>query len=83
MSNELSRQATWEFEQSKERKLERQIAACTITAPTDGYVGYMRELVEGVAVQRGEWLFYMMSPERHQEVIERGGVMDGGVRGVK
>jgi multidrug efflux pump subunit AcrA (membrane-fusion protein) len=37
-SEELAKQATWELEKSKERKLERQIAACTIIAPIDGTV---------------------------------------------
>jgi hypothetical protein len=36
--NELSREATWEFEKVKEEKLKKQIAACRMTAPIDGYV---------------------------------------------
>jgi hypothetical protein len=40
-SNELSKEATWELEKGKEVKLEKQIAACTITAPIDGTVVYV------------------------------------------
>ena len=39
-STELSKEATWELEKSKEKKLERQIAACTIKAPIDGTLVY-------------------------------------------
>ena len=35
-SDELAREATWELEKSKEDKLERQIANCTLIAPSDG-----------------------------------------------
>jgi hypothetical protein len=37
-SNELMKGATWELEKNKEANLERQIAACTIHAPTDGVI---------------------------------------------
>ena len=36
----LAKRNRWQLEQSKAKKLERQIAACTITAPTDGIVVY-------------------------------------------
>jgi hypothetical protein len=39
-SDELSRMATVELEESKEKKLERQIAACRLVAPIDGTVVY-------------------------------------------
>jgi len=41
-SDELAKQATWELQTSKERKLERQIARCTIVAPRDGTLVYGR-----------------------------------------
>ena len=37
-SNELAKGATWELETSKEKMLEKQIAACTLVAPVDGTV---------------------------------------------
>jgi HlyD family secretion protein len=43
-SDELARQATWELEKSKEVKLERQIASCTLVAPIDGTIVYPRYL---------------------------------------
>jgi len=39
-SHELAKKATWELELSKGKKLERQIAYCTIKAPADGVVVY-------------------------------------------
>jgi RNA polymerase sigma factor (sigma-70 family) len=39
-SDELAKEAVWELEKSKEQKLERAIAACTIVAPIDGTVVY-------------------------------------------
>ena len=39
-SDELAKKATWELETSKEKKLERQIASCTIVAPRDGILIY-------------------------------------------
>ncbi len=39
-STELAKKATWELEKSKEKKLERQIAACTFKAPIDGTLVY-------------------------------------------
>jgi RND family efflux transporter MFP subunit len=38
LSDELAKQATWELENSKEDKLERQIVNCTLWAPADGCV---------------------------------------------
>jgi len=40
-STELAKKATWELETGKEKKLERQIAACTIVAPRDGTLVYV------------------------------------------
>jgi HlyD family secretion protein len=42
-SDELAKKATWELEVSKERKLERQIKACKILAPSDGLVVYAND----------------------------------------
>jgi len=42
-SDELAKKATWELETSKEKKLERQIAACEIRAPSDGLVVYAND----------------------------------------
>ena len=42
-SDELAKKSAWELEMSKERKLERQIAACEIKAPSDGYVVYAND----------------------------------------
>jgi multidrug efflux pump subunit AcrA (membrane-fusion protein) len=42
-SDELAKKATWELETSKERKLERQIAACEIKAAGDGLVVYAND----------------------------------------
>ena len=40
---ELAKQATWHFEMSKEKKLERQILACEIKAPADGTIVYAND----------------------------------------
>jgi len=62
-STELAKQATWELEKSKERKLERQIAACTIKAPIDGTLVYANPpgrwlaIEEGATVRERELLF--------------------------
>ena len=42
-SDELAKKATWELEVSKEKKLDRQIAACEIKAPADGLVVYAND----------------------------------------
>jgi HlyD family secretion protein len=42
-SDELAKQATWDLEKTKEQKLERQIAACTLKAPIDGLVVYFND----------------------------------------
>jgi HlyD family secretion protein len=46
-SDELAKQATWELEKSKEAKLEKQIAACTLKAPIDGLVVYANDPQRG------------------------------------
>jgi RND family efflux transporter MFP subunit len=42
-SDELAKKATFELETSKEKKLERQIKACKILAPSDGLVVYAND----------------------------------------
>jgi RND family efflux transporter MFP subunit len=42
-SDELAKQATHELEKSKEDKLEKQIANCTLVAPIDGLVVYAND----------------------------------------
>ncbi len=42
-SDELAKQATWELEKGKEKKLETQIAACTLVAPINGLVVYAND----------------------------------------
>jgi len=42
-SDELAKKATWDLETSKEKKLEKQIAACEIKAPSDGLVVYAND----------------------------------------
>ncbi len=42
-SDELAKKATWSLENTKEKKLEKQIAACMILAPSDGLVVYAND----------------------------------------
>ncbi len=42
-ADELSKQSSWELEKIKEAKLERQIKACILKAPTDGIVVYAND----------------------------------------
>ncbi len=53
-SDELAKQATWELEKGKELKLERQIAACTLTAPGTGLVVYANDPRRGFGSTRPE-----------------------------
>ena len=46
-AEELAKRATWDLEKSKEAKLERQIAACTLKAPGAGLVVYANDPVRG------------------------------------
>ncbi len=64
-STELAKKATWELEKSKEKKLERQIAACSIRAPIDGTVVYHanspgRTIEEGATVRERQLLFQIV-----------------------
>jgi len=66
-ADELSKQSTFELERTKEAKLERQIAACTLKAPGDGIVVYANEqgrmgqnsvqVEEGAAVRERQKIF--------------------------
>lgn len=42
-SDELAKQATWDLEKTKEKKLKTQIENCIITAPSDGLVVYAND----------------------------------------
>ena len=54
-SDELAKKAIWELEAGKEKKLERQISACTVVAPGDGSV---RQFVAvGTLVRQRQLLF--------------------------
>ncbi len=53
-SDELAKQATWELEKSKEAKLERQIAACTLRAQRDGLIVYANDWGRGFGGTRPE-----------------------------
>ena len=69
-SNELAKQALWELEKSKVKKLERQIAACEIRAPRDGILVYAyanppvgHPLIElGATVRERQSLFQIFTP---------------------
>lgn len=61
-SNELAKKASWALEVSKEKKLERQIANCTIVAPRDGTLVYAPRIEEGAAVRERQILFNIVPP---------------------
>jgi HlyD family secretion protein len=52
-STERAKKATWELEMGKERKLERQIAACSVKAPIDGTVVYANSAARPLAIEEG------------------------------
>ncbi len=63
-SNELAKQATWELQNVKEKRLERQIESCKFIAPFDGIIVYYSQTVnggpmieEGAAVRERQRLF--------------------------
>ena len=68
-SNELAKKATWQLEQSKEKKLERQIRDCTVLAPQDGIVVYANPpdghilIEEGAVVRQDQMLFQVIGEE--------------------
>jgi HlyD family secretion protein len=73
-SNELAKNAVWELEVGKEKKLERQIASCRFFATRDGTLVYAqpgagRNLIgEGAAVSERQPLFEIFeSKERKRE----------------
>ncbi len=65
-SNELAKKATWNLEQSREKKLERQIRDCKVLAPQDGIVVYANPpdghvlIEEGAVVRQGQMLFQVI-----------------------
>ena len=71
-SNELAKGAVWDLEKSKEAKLEKQIANCTIVAPIDGVLQYAKQdptmtgpfssrLHQG-AIVRGQQILFRIVP---------------------
>jgi multidrug efflux pump subunit AcrA (membrane-fusion protein) len=75
-SDELAKRATWDLEVSKEKKLERQIAACQIKAPADGIVVYANDpnraftgqpqVEEGATVRERQKIFSLPDISRMQ-----------------
>jgi HlyD family secretion protein len=76
-SDELAKKATWELEVGKEKKLERQIAACEIKAPADGLVVYANDpsrafgsnqpqIEEGATVRERQKIFSLPDISRMQ-----------------
>ncbi len=76
-SDELAKKATMELEMSKEKKLERQIAACKLRAPNDGLVVYANDpnrafgsnqpqIEEGATVRERQKIFSLPDISRMQ-----------------
>ena len=76
-SDELAKKATWDLESSKEKKLERQIAACEIKASSDGLVVYANDpgrafgssqpqIEEGAQVRERQKIFSLPDISRMQ-----------------
>jgi RND family efflux transporter MFP subunit len=77
LSDELAKKATWELEVSKEKKLEKQIAACELRAPNDGLVVYANDpnrsfmsnqpqIEEGATVRERQKIFSLPDISRMQ-----------------
>jgi HlyD family secretion protein len=76
-SDELAKKATWELENSKEKKLEKQIFNCEIKAPADGLVVYANDpnrafgssqpqIEEGATVRERQKIFSLPDISRMQ-----------------
>ncbi len=76
-SDELAKNATYELEMTKEKKLERQIANCEIKAPADGLVVYANDpnrafgsgqpqIEEGATVRERQKIFSLPDISRMQ-----------------
>jgi len=76
-SHELAAKLVWDLEASKERKLERQVAACQIKAPSDGFVVIANDprrnpgdrpsqLQEGSTVRERQKIFSLPNFEKMQ-----------------
>jgi HlyD family secretion protein len=63
---ELAKNATWHSERSKESKLERQIAACTLKAPVAGIVVYHSQIEEGATVRERQKILSIPDLSRMQ-----------------
>ena len=80
LSDELAKRAAWERETSKESKLKRQVAACTLVAPLDGVVGYGEEAsqfadrqhqsVDGTTVRHGRKIVTIADLSRIQALVK-------------
>ncbi len=70
-SNELAKKATWDLEREREKKLERQIAACTINAPRDGTVVYAAARTQPVMRKDGTTALIHIEIEEGAQVRER------------
>ena len=75
-SDELAKEATWELEKSKCKKLEKQIANCDIKAPSDGLVVYANDpnrtfgskqlqIEEGATVRERQKIFSLPDIKSH------------------
>jgi HlyD family secretion protein len=75
--DEMAKRGAWELEKYKAKKLERQIAACTITAPSDGIVVYanlpprvanrpLMHIEEGAQVRERQKIFSLPDLSRMQ-----------------
>ncbi len=81
--DELAKQARWQLEQSKQRKLERQIAACKIIAPGDGTIVYANpprsranqppipQIEEGAQVRERQKILSVIDPKGPKLVIAK------------
>jgi HlyD family secretion protein len=70
-SDELAKKASLELERAKERKLERQIAACEIKAPRDGTLVYAPARTQPVLRRDGTTALVDLQIEEGAQVRER------------
>ena len=72
--DELSKEARWGLERTKEKKLERQIEMCTLKAPGDGYIVYANypgrvggpnrvQIEEGASVRERQLIFKVIADD--------------------
>lgn len=79
-SEELAAQQAWELQLNKQRKLERQIALCTLRAPIDGILSYAARpsrpgtepvpaIEEGVSVRERQRIFRVIDLNEPMRVV--------------